>query len=319
MRKKTDMLWGVAAAIAAFVLAGAAAAQDKIKIAISQKGLWDTAVAYFAAERGLFKAENLDVSYLFTGGGTETIQTLVSRSTDIIIGTGILGVLGAHSKGAPIVIYRSQILGAPESFWIVRAASPIQSVKDFNGKKVSYSRPGSTTHLIVLTMARKFDIKPELVSTGAISASRTQLMTNQIDVSYSIPPFNLDLVRSGEARIVFRATDVPELQQQTIRVNVAHKDLVEKSPDVIRRFNRAYEKALAWMYEERDAAAAAYAAYTETAIEVAREVPQFYPRERLVERRVIGTDKNAADAIEAKFITRAPNEAELRDLVRIVE
>jgi ABC-type nitrate/sulfonate/bicarbonate transport system substrate-binding protein len=46
------------ALVAAFaVTAGAQAlAADKIKIAISQRGLWDTATSYFAAERGFFKA-----------------------------------------------------------------------------------------------------------------------------------------------------------------------------------------------------------------------------------------------------------------------
>ncbi|MGE0744239.1 MAG: ABC transporter substrate-binding protein [Rhodospirillales bacterium] len=300
-------------------LAAPAYAADKLKIAISQKGLWDTAASYFAAERGFFKAENLDVSYIFTGGGTETLQTVSTRSTDIAIGTGILGVIGAYSKGAPLVIVRSQILGAPEAFWMVRANSPIKSAKDFNGKKIAFSRPGSTTHLILLSMMRQFDVKPDLVSTGAISASRTQLMTDQIDVGYSLPPYNLDLVKSGETRIVFRATDVPELQKQTSRVNVAHKDLVEKNPEVVTRFNRAYEKALAWMYDKPEESIPAYAAYAGVPVDIAKEVPAFYPRELVMKADLVGTDRNIADAVESKFVSKPLTEAEVKGMVKIFQ
>lgn len=308
-----------AVALGLTVAALPAAAADKLKIAISQKGLWDTAVSYFAAERGFFKAEDLDVSYIFTSGGSETIQTLVAGSTDIIIGTGVLGVISAYAKGAPLVVIRSQILGAPEAFWMVKNDSPIQSAKDFNGKKIGYSRPGSTTNLILLTMMRDFSVKPDLVSVGGPAASRTQLMTGQIDVSYSLPPYNLDLLKSKETRIVFRATDVPELQKQTSRVNVARKDLVEKSPDVIKRFSRAYTKALAWMYDKPEESIPAYAAYADVPADIAKDVPAFYPRALLEKVELVGTDRNVKDAIDAKFISQPLTAAQEKDLVRTAE
>ena len=320
MHHSNRAAFAVAFAVAAGVaFAAPASAQDKLKIAISQKGLWDTATTYFADERGFFKAEGLEVSYIWTGGGTETLQTVTTKSVDLATGTGILGVIGAFSKGAPLRIVRSEILGAPEAFWMVRSDSPIKSAKDFTGKKVAYSRPGSTTHLIVLTMARVFNVKPDLVSTGAISASRTQLMTGQIDVSFSIPPFNLDLIKKGEARIVFRATDVPELQKQTIRVNVVHKDVLEKKRGAIEKFNRAYAKTLAWMYDKPDEAAKAYAAFAKVPVEIAKEVPAFYPRATLEKVGLVGIDKNIEDAIKSKFITKPLTKAQIDELVQIVE
>lgn len=318
MYDKFRPMLGAALALA-IGFAAPAAAQDKLKIAISQKGLWDTAVSYFAAERGFFKAEGLDVSYIWTSGGTETLQTVTTKSVDIATGTGILGVIGAYSKGAPLRIIRSEILGAPEAFWMVKSDSPIKSAKDFDGKKVGFSRPGSTTHLIVLTMTRKFGVKPTLVSTGAISASRTQLMTGQIDVGFSIPPFNLDLIKKGDTRIVFRATDVPELQQQTIRVNVTHKDLVEKNRGVLEKFNRAYAKALAWMYDKPNESAEAYAKFANIPVDVAKDVPSFYPRATLEKVGLVGLDKNVKDAIDSKFITKPLTKAQTDEMVQIID
>jgi len=296
-----------------------ALAQDKLKVAISQKGLWDTATTYFAAEEGFFKKEGLEVSYIWTSGGTETLQAVSTGSVDMATGTGILGVLGAYSKGAPLRIIRSEILGAPEAFWMVKADSPIKSAKDFTGKKVAFSRPGATTHLIVLTMTRLFNVKPTLVSTGAISASRTQFMTGQIDVGWSIPPFNLDLIKSGQARIVFRATDVPELQKQTIRVNVVHKDLLTKKRGALEKFNRAYNKTLAWMYDKPDEAAKAYAKFANVPVEVAKETPGFYPRASLEKVGLVGLDKNVKDAIASKFIAKPLTKAQESELVQIID
>ena len=202
---------------------------------------------------------------------------------------------------------------------MVKANSPIKSAKDFTGKKVAFSRPGATTHLIVLTMERVFNVKPILVSTGAISASRTQFMTDQIDVGWSIPPFNIDLVKSGQARIVFRATDVPELQKQTIRVNVVHKDVLAKKRGAIEKFNRAYNKTLAWMYDRPDEAAAAYAKFANVTVDIAKETPGFYPRAALEKVGLVGLDKNVQDAIKSKFISKPLTKAQESELVQIVE
>ena len=296
-----------------------ALAQDKLKVAISQKGLWDTSVTYFAAERGFFKNEGLDVSYIWTSGGTETLQTVTTKSVDIATGTGMLGVIGAVSKGAPLAIIRSEILGAPEAIWLAKAGSPIKSVKDFNGKKVGFSRPGSTSHLQVLNMIKQYKVKPVLVSSGAISASRTLFMTGQIDVGWTIPPFNLDLVQNGQARIVFRATDLPEMQKQTTRVNVTHRDLLKTKRAALEKFNRGYQKALAWMYDKPDKSATAYAKFANVPLAIARTVPSFYPRALLEKVGLVGLDRNMKDAIESKFVSKPMTEAQVKAMVQILE
>jgi NitT/TauT family transport system substrate-binding protein len=303
----------------AFGLCTPALAQDKLKVAISQKGLWDTAVTYFAAERGFFKNEGLEVSYIWTSGGTETLQTVTTKSVDIATGTGMLGVIGAVSKGAPLAIIRSEILGAPEAIWLAKADSPIKSVKDFNGKKVGFSRPGSTSHLQVLNMIKQYKVKPVLVSSGAISASRTLFMTGQIDVGWTIPPFNLDLVQSGQARIVFRATDLPEMQKQTTRVNVTHRDLAKTKRAALAKFNRGYQKALDWMYDKPEESAAAYAKFANVPLAIAKTVPSFYPRALLEKVGLVGLDRNMKDAIESKFVSKPLTDAQVKAMVQIID
>jgi NitT/TauT family transport system substrate-binding protein len=157
-----------------------------------------------------------------------------------------------------------------------------------------------------------------LVSSGAISASRTLFMTGQIDVGWTIPPFNLDLVQEGKARIVFRATELPEMQKQTTRVNVTHRDLLTKNRGALEKFNRGYRKALAWMYDKQDESTAAYAKFANVPLAVAKTVPSFYPRKLLEEEGMVGLDRNMKDAIDSKFISKPLTDAQVKAMVQIV-
>jgi len=242
----------------AFALAAVAAvghpafAADKLNLAISQKGFWDSVAAYFAIERGYTKEEGLDVSYSWTSGGSETVQAVATRSVDMAIGTGFVGVIAAYSKGVPVRIIATHAAGAPEIFWYVRADSPVKSMADLAGKTLAYSRPGSTTHTVAIIVARKLNPPPKLISTGGVPATRTQVMSGQIDAGWSTPPFVLDLVRKGEARIVFRGAEVKELATQTIRVSVASANALKTKRDVVRRIVKSYDDALRWMYGKPD-------------------------------------------------------------------
>jgi NitT/TauT family transport system substrate-binding protein len=305
----------VAAALAA---GGPAAAADKIKVAISQKGFWDTMVAYFAIERGYFKELDLEVAESWTSGGAETVQAVTTGSVDFATGTGFLGVISAYAKGAPVRVISQEIRGTPETFWYVKSDSPIKSATDFGGKTWSFSRPGSTTNMIVLRASRTMNPAPKLVSTGGLPATRTQVMSGQIDIGFSVPPFNLDLVRKGEARIVFRGTDVPELQDQTIRVNVTNSDLLTKKRSLVERFMKAYVKALDWMYDKPEESAAAFAKFNDISIEDARETVKFYPRANLAVAPVSGMDKNVEQAIENKFIDKPLTAAQVKELIDVV-
>jgi NitT/TauT family transport system substrate-binding protein len=304
--------------VAAVAGTGPAVAADKIKVAISQKGFWDTIVAYFAAEKGYFKELDLDVSYSWTSGGAETVQAVTTRSVDFATGTGFLGVISAYAKGAPVRIISQEIRGTPETFWYVKADSPIKSKADFAGKTWSFSRPGSTTHMLVLRASRGITPAPTLVSAGGLPAARTQVMSGQIDIGWSVPPFNLDLVRKGEARIVFAGRDVAELQDQTIRVNITHADLLKEKRSVAERFMRAYVKALDWMYDNPGAAAAEYAKFNDISIEDARETVKFYPRANMAVTPISGIEQNVAQAIENKFIDRPLTSAQIEEMIEVV-
>ena len=82
--------------------ASAASAQDTIKLAVGQRGNWDTSVSEIGQRAGIFKKHGLVLDIVYTQGAGETQQAVISGSVDIGIAAGVMGVLSAYSKGAPV-------------------------------------------------------------------------------------------------------------------------------------------------------------------------------------------------------------------------
>src|SRR5256714_515124 len=120
-------------------------AQDKLKIAAGQRGNWDTSIAEIGQLGGIFKKHNLALEILYTQGGGETQQAVISGSVDIGVAAGIMGVLSASSKGAPVRIIGAETTGAADLFWYAAATSPIKSLKDTDRETIAwmYSDPSA--------------------------------------------------------------------------------------------------------------------------------------------------------------------------------
>ena len=93
----------VLAAVAAATASTQSFAQtpDKLKVAISQRGFWDSSFLEFAQKEGFLKEANLDVEFFYTEGGGQTLQVINAGSVDVAMSNGFLGTIGAFSKGAP--------------------------------------------------------------------------------------------------------------------------------------------------------------------------------------------------------------------------
>src|SRR5207247_3952439 len=128
------------AALIAFALGAVvqtAHAQDALKIAAGQRGNWDTTIAEVGQRAGIFKKNGLELEILYTQGGGETQQAVISGSVDIGVAPGIMGVLSAYSKGAPVRVIGAETTGAADLYWYVPSSSPIKSLKDTDSKTIA--------------------------------------------------------------------------------------------------------------------------------------------------------------------------------------
>src|SRR5512143_3146112 len=110
MRSSTGMF-----ALAAVLLFGAAAgasAEDKVKLAVGQRGNWDTSISEVGQRAGIFKKHGLELELVYTQGAGETQQAVISGSVDIGVAAGVMGVLSAYSKCAPVRVIGAERTGA---------------------------------------------------------------------------------------------------------------------------------------------------------------------------------------------------------------
>jgi NitT/TauT family transport system substrate-binding protein len=306
--------------LAALVLAAGAAqpalAQDVLKVAIPQRGAWDSGVAELGQRAGIFKKHGLTLEILFTQGGPESIQAVIGGSIDIATAVGTSAAIGTFAKGAPLRLIGSEMIGAPELYWYVRSDSAVRTIADLDGKTIAYSLTGSSSHAAVLALIQQYKLSAKPVSTGSIQATVTQTMTGQVDVGFGAAPFGLDVVEDGKARIVATGGDVASLRTRSVRVNVTNAATLAGHRDAIARFVQAYRETLDWMYAD-PAALAVYKDYSGLPDAIVRRVRDLIPKEAMSPDSVAGMDQIVAEAVNLKFIAAPPSGEQMKELVQI--
>ena len=298
MRSTIAFLIGMVSAICA----GSATAET-LKVAVAQRGFWNSSFIEFGLQQGFFKQEGLDIEILYTEGGASTLTPVIAGSLDIAMTNGTLGAIAAFAKGLPVKIISAEATGAPDAFWYARPESGIKTIKDTNGKTVAFSSPGSSTNLIVLQLVGQEKVTPKLVPTGGLPATLTQVMTGQIDVGWSVPPFVLKDLAEGRLQIIARGSDVAAIRDQTIRVHVANANALKTKRDAFVRFMRAMSRAIDWAYTG-DAAIDAYAELAKVPRAFAQRTrDEFYPKASLQLTEVRGLELTLKQALEYKYIT----------------
>ena len=311
-----------------FVLIGAmlaatvsTAMAETLKVAIPQRGFWDSEFVEFAQKRGAFKKEGLDVEIFWTSGGSETLQTVMTGSADIAMSNGTLGVVAAYFKGAPVRIIGAEMTGVHEVFWYVPANSPVKTIKDLEGKTIAFSRPGSSTNLMVLNLLKEYNVKAKPVSTGGLPATHTQVMSGQIDAGWAVPPFGVQEIEDGKIRVIVKASDIKGMQDQTIRVNVANLNSLKSKRDAITKFMKIVAEAIDWCYEggTNPECMKMYAEIAKVSVPVAtRSVKDFYPKEALQLGEIKGLQKTLDEALQYKRITEKKTEKDAAGMIDIV-
>ncbi len=292
-------------------------AAQTLKLAIGQRGNWDTGIVQLGNDAGIFKKHGLDLDLLYTQGGGETMQAVISGSVDIGIGVGTIGVFAAYEKGAPVRIISSEATGSGE-FWYVRADSKLKSMKDATADTtIAYSTHGSSTNSMALGFAKEYGLKSKLVPTGNAVSTLTQVMSGQVDVGWASPPFGFKDLASGQIRIVGKAYDLSEIRHESVRVNITNASAMKNRHEAIQKFMDAYRETLDWMYSGDDALKY-YTKFAKIDLDTARRVrDEFHPKAMLNPDEISGIDQMVQDGMTFKTLASALTSQQLSTLIQI--
>jgi NitT/TauT family transport system substrate-binding protein len=305
------------AALLLFVTGTAASALDKIKLAIGQRGNWDTSVSEIGQLAGIFKKHGLELEIVYTNGAGETQQAVISGSVDIGVAAGIMGVLGAYSKGAPIRVIGAETTGANDLYWYVKADSPIKTLRDTDGKTLAYSTNGSSTHGIVTAFMKQYNLKAKPTAVGGPPANLTAVMSGQIDVGWAAPPFGLDQLDQKQIRIIATGNDAEAFKGQTVRLTIANSNFLKAHKDIVERYMKAYRETVNYMYTDPNALKVYSDWLKISEAKAKRTRDDFFPRASIEPDKIIGLDTIVKDAVTFKYTATELTKPQLDVLIQI--
>src|SRR3954454_14362439 len=311
------MRTALAAALGVALLGGSASAEDTIKLAVGQRGNWDTSVSEIGQRAGIFKKHGLTLDIVYTQGAGETQQAVISGSVDLGIAAGVMGVLGAVSKGAPVRIISAETTGAADLYWYVRADSPIKPLKDTDSKTLAYSTNGSSTHGIVTAFIKQYYLKEKPTAMGGPAANLTAVMSGQVDVGWAAPPFGLDQLDKGDIRRIATGNDAAAFKGQTVRLNIVNATFLKEHKPIVERYMKAYRETVDYMYKD-PAALKIYSEWLKISEEKARRTrDEFFPPPAIEPDKIIGLDTIVKDAVAMKFTATEMTREQLGELIQI--
>jgi len=269
------------AVLAALTLAGAppAAAQTKIDVASTASLFPQYYPLAVGEQQGYFKDEGLIINEVATGGGGSTVQPVISGDTPIGLAS-MSGAILAKLRNAPI----KAIAGASPNFlstivYAVASDSKITKMADLAGQqqaKLGYTSGGSITDVASELAVRSEKLKEgsdvTRVALGSMQAQAAALITHQIQVATININAIAQFVVQGKVRVIGDTGDY--LKVNEANAIIANGDYLKRNPDTVKRFMRAYSKAVDYANTHKDDVEQLYASKSGVSKEAAAVVFQ---------------------------------------------
>lgn len=240
------------AALAAFGVATAAPARAEDITVTHWGGQFYGAPYAVAMKKGFFKQQGVDVTGILTaaGGGTAVRNTLAGG---IPFGeVSLAAAVQAINAGQKLVIVAAGAQTVADQLWLVKKGSPLSTIKDLAGKRVSFTAPGSVSNMVILMALKAHGMTAQdvkLVPAGDLGANLSAVSSGAVDAGFSdemVLSQNLNLVQP-----LFLVRDVmsPKMMQ-TVLITTA--EYARSKPEVVRGLIQARRMGLQYMTQNPD-------------------------------------------------------------------
>jgi NitT/TauT family transport system substrate-binding protein len=211
--------------------------------------------AFGAAEVGIdakiFAGEGLDIAVSSFRGDAQLQQALAAGSVDVGLGSG--PGLGFRVKGAPMIGVAA-MYGAPRNLaLLIPAKSSIRSVADLKGKRIGVTTVGSLTDWLVRELSRQQGWGSDgivIAPLGQMQARLAAMDRGELDGLVLEAANGYELEELGRTRNLILFGDI--VKHFYTHVIFATDEMVDKRPELLRRFLRGWFKTVAFMKANRE-------------------------------------------------------------------
>ena len=298
-------------------LAGPRSADDTLRIAVGQRGLWDTAVPELGQRGSIFRKHGIVLDILYTQGGGETQQAVISGSVELGSAAGAMGVFGAYAKGAPLRVIGAETTGGAGLFWYVRAefADPHLAGHCRQDDRVFHRRRIDPDDRQCLHQAVQSQGEAGRDRQSGLDPDASDVRPNRCGLGgAAVRPRS---PRSGQDPDRANGGDAIALQNLTVRFLITNAATLRTREAAVGRFMAAYRETVDWMYADL-AVLRHYAEFLGISEAAARRSREgFYPKAALEPDTIAGIDAINADAVAFKYMAAPLTPAQLADLIRV--
>jgi NitT/TauT family transport system substrate-binding protein len=272
-----------------------AAALDAVRLGKAVPNSFAFGAAEVGSEAGIFAQEGIALAVSSFRGDAQLQQGLAAGSLDVGLGSG--PGLAFRVKGAP-AIGVAAMFGAPSNLaLLIPVKSTIRSVADLKGKRIGVTTAGSLTDWLVRELSRQQGWGSDGIKIAALGQMQARLAAmdrGELDGTVLEAANGYELEELGRTRNLILFGDI--VQHFYTHVIFATDDMVEKRPELLRRFLRAWFKTVAFMKANRDFTVAS----EQRTLEVRRTVA-----ERVYDAQMPGFSSDGAFDMQAIDVIRS--------------
>jgi NitT/TauT family transport system substrate-binding protein len=239
--------------VAALVLwpAGAALALDKVRLGKAVPNSFAFSATEVGIEAKIFEKEGIAIEVTSFRGDAQLQQALAAGSLDMGLGSG--PGLGFRAKGAP-AIGVAAMYGPPANLALVLPFdTPVKSVRDLKGKRIGVTTAGSLTDWLVRELSRQQGWGSDgiqILALGQMQARLAAIQRGELDGMVIEAASGYELEEAGKARNFVLFGDIAK--DFYTHVIFATDDMIDKRPDLLRRFLRGWFGTIAFMRANKD-------------------------------------------------------------------
>jgi ABC-type nitrate/sulfonate/bicarbonate transport system substrate-binding protein len=239
--------------LAALLIASVSQAAETVRmgnIGSANANLWPTIIGM---KQGFYAAEGLEVDIVHVQSSAALVQQLAAGSLDLSMSSGMVDIIRAIDKGAPLALIRFEAQAPP---YALVAKPAIKDIKSLKGKTISIGGAKDITRIFLERMLQPHGVNPgdyDLVFAGATQARAAALLGGAVDAAIVVPPFNFQAEAAGFTRLgltIDTSGDLP------FSGTVANRTWATARRDALQKLLNAQHKSIAWFYDEKNRAEA---------------------------------------------------------------
>ncbi|MBM3367903.1 MAG: hypothetical protein FJY43_06435 [Betaproteobacteria bacterium] len=238
---------GLAAALA---LGAVAAHAQPTKLRVSTIPIIDTAPLQVAIAKGFFAAEGLEIDTTPTAGGAAGLPALAAGQVQITFSNVISVVLGARQGLGFELIAAGSGTGdkLPDLAAIVaKKGHTFKTGKDLEGKRLAVNTRNNIIWLFARAWVQATGGNPDAVTYLEVPFPQMidAVKGDRVDAAFVVEPFMSAGVNADAVSVVGWPYNTVQ-KRVPVAQYAAMKDFIQKNPQVIERFVRAYNKGVDW-------------------------------------------------------------------------